>query len=772
MEAPGTSRYDIIAQNQNKAAASMGMAADEMYKARDDWATTAANDSLNMLAEQLDLAQNNPEKTGWKQQERQAASGTEFFGQTVDRLGGIHKSVEDKITDPLVKQKFQSKSNGMLMMQKAKVLEHQASERSKWDIDVMNSTVSRSLRTVNTLDVNSVSFASVYQAAVGEAENAVATYMRGRVKSDEEGLRFLNEAVQNTRDQFATAMLTKFIDENKADVAKKLWDGTSGTGLPALKDVLSAKERQQLAPRIQQAFLHHDVAAKIEPLINNIVNTYNQGKTANAEVLVGSLPAPAPVPAGSTSSAMLKGNDTPAIELLKRAGIPIISGTRTEAEQASLRYRQDANGKWFTKEGNPVSDSSSHLVGAAIDVDTGKLTDAHRQKLIAEGWYQPIPKQDPNHWELRNAARTNVAGAGGVYTESGRRRELAAQSGVLLEQVEQLIKDNNIPAEHQELYRSHATTRLSRLVGAEREKENSAAGSLMSIVLERKYTSMDQMRADPQAMALFKVVGPDAQYKMSSIFHTNKAQGAENVNYTTSPGYHQLYQDIIDGRVTDETQLMTRLGYGEVGLSYFPFFNAVIKNRKTGHDVIYTELHQHGKIIERAWNANPQVGGNPLIKDQIGFAVERWEQAVQKKIEEANKLPYEQRAQKLRNMFNEENKAEYIGAGSAFQLTFRPDQVSLQQAQDKVITDGDALPPGNEAIASDPARKKEYEKVGVIMLSRGKEDAEAEKAPVGSKLAIFNYKTQKWEIRIKPAPKSRPIGGSPKSRSIGGTSEF
>jgi hypothetical protein len=153
MEAPGTQGYDIRAQNTQKFASSMGMVADELYKAREDWATVNANDALNKLAENLDFAKNNPENTGWAQQERQKAADPKFFDTTVEQFGGIHKNIEDTISDPLVRQKFQQRANGMMMMQKAKVLEHQATERGKWDIDVMDSTVSRNLKTNNTLDV-------------------------------------------------------------------------------------------------------------------------------------------------------------------------------------------------------------------------------------------------------------------------------------------------------------------------------------------------------------------------------------------------------------------------------------------------------------------------------------------------------------------------------------------------------------------------------------------------------------------------------------------
>lgn len=94
--------------------------------------------------------------------------------------------------------------------------------------------------------------------------------------------------------------------------------------------------------------------------------------------------------------------ETAGLDKLKSAGIPVISAGRTAAQQEALKYRQDPKtGQWFTKEGNPVSETSAHLTGNAIDVDNSKLTKQQRVTLADEGWYQPLPQKDPNHWERR-----------------------------------------------------------------------------------------------------------------------------------------------------------------------------------------------------------------------------------------------------------------------------------------------------------------------------------------------------------------------------------
>jgi hypothetical protein len=93
-------------------------------------------------------------------------------------------------------------------------------------------------------------------------------------------------------------------------------------------------------------------------------------------------------------------------------GFPVISGVRTKEENDALKYRQLSNGSWVTKEGNPVSDSSIHAVGSAMDIDAKKLTTAQRRELSQNGWYQPIPQQDPNHWEKLPGATAPQAAPG------------------------------------------------------------------------------------------------------------------------------------------------------------------------------------------------------------------------------------------------------------------------------------------------------------------------------------------------------------------------
>jgi hypothetical protein len=102
---------------------------------------------------------------------------------------------------------------------------------------------------------------------------------------------------------------------------------------------------------------------------------------------------------------------TPAQMQLVEAGIPIISGHRTQAEQDALKDHKDQNGAWVTKQGLPIAEKSQHLSGNAIDVDYRKITPDQIAYLKAQGYTQPEPSNDPGHWQLAStmAAKPQAA---------------------------------------------------------------------------------------------------------------------------------------------------------------------------------------------------------------------------------------------------------------------------------------------------------------------------------------------------------------------------
>jgi len=87
-------------------------------------------------------------------------------------------------------------------------------------------------------------------------------------------------------------------------------------------------------------------------------------------------------------------------DIAKSLGVPVISGYRdpNDPKNAALFAQRK-------EQGLPVAEpgSSPHAYGYAIDVDSAKLTPKNRQDLIEAGFVQPLPKTDPNHWEIKAA---------------------------------------------------------------------------------------------------------------------------------------------------------------------------------------------------------------------------------------------------------------------------------------------------------------------------------------------------------------------------------
>ena len=83
---------------------------------------------------------------------------------------------------------------------------------------------------------------------------------------------------------------------------------------------------------------------------------------------------------------------------LQKHGIPIISNFRTQEDQDNIP--RDPNNPNLTKEGRPITkDVGIHGTGNAIDLDpNAKLKQDQIDLLHQNGWSQPVPDKDPNHW--------------------------------------------------------------------------------------------------------------------------------------------------------------------------------------------------------------------------------------------------------------------------------------------------------------------------------------------------------------------------------------
>ena len=93
------------------------------------------------------------------------------------------------------------------------------------------------------------------------------------------------------------------------------------------------------------------------------------------------------------------------------AGLPVISATRSPAQGQALYDQSQVPGYI----GNPVAKpgTSAHETGNAIDVDMKKATPEHLQWLQQNGYTQPLPLKDPNHWQKSAApAQTQLTAPG------------------------------------------------------------------------------------------------------------------------------------------------------------------------------------------------------------------------------------------------------------------------------------------------------------------------------------------------------------------------
>ena len=108
-------------------------------------------------------------------------------------------------------------------------------------------------------------------------------------------------------------------------------------------------------------------------------------------------------PAGSQGGAPAQN----AVQVASQLGVPVISGVRDTARQQQLYDESVRAGRTgFMANGNPIAKpgTSAHETAMGVDIDTAKLTPQQRQALEASGLRQPMPQQDPNHWEMKPQA--------------------------------------------------------------------------------------------------------------------------------------------------------------------------------------------------------------------------------------------------------------------------------------------------------------------------------------------------------------------------------
>jgi len=128
---------------------------------------------------------------------------------------------------------------------------------------------------------------------------------------------------------------------------------------------------------------------------------------------------------------------TAGIPTFKDPSIEIISAQRPAAEQQAMYdaakpdLSKDPSGQTrYNTAGNPVArpGTSAHEgpTGNAFDVNAKKLTRAGRAELASQGYYQPIPQQDPNHWERLPGQGAPAGTTATSVAEVTRQREQAS----------------------------------------------------------------------------------------------------------------------------------------------------------------------------------------------------------------------------------------------------------------------------------------------------------------------------------------------------------
>ena len=101
----------------------------------------------------------------------------------------------------------------------------------------------------------------------------------------------------------------------------------------------------------------------------------------------------------------------------KNAGVPVIRGLGSNEK---LYADSVANGTpGIQPNGLPVAKpgTSMHEKGAALDVDAKSLTPQGRQWLEDNGYKQPMPDRDPNHWELASVTAAKPTAISGTLVQ-------------------------------------------------------------------------------------------------------------------------------------------------------------------------------------------------------------------------------------------------------------------------------------------------------------------------------------------------------------------
>ena len=261
--------------------------------------------------------------------------------------------------------------------------------------------------------------------------------------------------------------------------------------------------------------------------------------------------------------------------------IKIISGDRANAQQQALwdeSVRAGRPGK--TASGNPIAKpgtSAHETPGGARDIQTSALTPSGRKELAEKGYYQPFPKDDPNHWERygtnspQTAAPNRAQAPASVPAASTSTNNPAANIDSPLNAPKPFTPDPQAPLQSQVKERED----YNKSIEAKNKEYNDTARTVKDSTDKRisaanRIEEILNTRAGKDAQKLFSTPG------ILNAITAQAAEGAKIGNYNigvdTEPFRLNFQNAAVKTAFGDLLKQYTQLKVAEFRAAYFPGF--------------------------------------------------------------------------------------------------------------------------------------------------------------------------------------------------------
>lgn len=742
-----------------------------LAKAQDDYDSLQATDALLKLKEQLQQQKNGD--GGWRFQTLQKASTPEFYAEASEKMVDASKVTGDVLQSPGARMMYDRRAKQEILSYQAQLLEHQAEQSTKWKTTQFQSITTANLRLLATTDLNSYTLASNYGSYLDESIAAQERINESAFGNDEAGRKARQAAVQDVKDVYAITLLQGALDKNRPDIADAMMRGEyapgGGNRMPALQDQLSSKALEHIQPRITAAKNDYLPTVGAQKLVDAAVASVAKQKTdATFNVMNGLKPLTTVddiindvIGREGGFVARDGASMAPAKYGINKRAHPTVDVENLTKDEAGKIYREEY---WAAIDGNKLllenpayamvaMDTAVNMgVGTAkkmlrqADGDVGKLMQLRQERydmLAMDSAFRP----SYGGWMKRQQDLMARIGAVQTGMPVGGNKDLAAMRETLLQQADKFAAENNFTPQQADALRAKTLHRLEQSVAAQNAVKAQSADQLMGMIRNNNITSFDQLKANPDALKLVENLDATGQYHIQHVLDSQLNRQSQGTHSTNPLSYQQLYFDIANGKVRNEHDLFMRIGTGQVGTQYYDFFKNVMKRRELGVDVADKEFEQHTKMIMGAWMANPVLAVNPQGKELAALGVQQWHQEVGKRIEEANKLPSEQRVKAIKDMFDP-NSQTYVGVGSQTANMFMPGAEDIK-AKIKGKAAMGFLPVQKAGREFDTERRLEAQKSGVILLERGKEDVQIKLVPVNGDFYAYNPASGAWEPRTR-----------------------